>query len=508
MQSTTQAAQYQQTIKNLNNRYWRLNNLYFIKNEKGQKVLFRFNWAQEVFYKSIWYFNCVLKARQLGFSTFIAIYALDACLWNDNFRCGIIDATLPDAMRKLDKARFAYDNLPEQLKERITKVKDGAQEIEFSNGSGIVCGTSHRGDTLQLLHVSEYGKISARTPEKSKEIKSGAFNAVHAGQQIFVESTAEGQSGDFFDLVQAARALENSGTRLSALDPKFHFFPWYRNPDYTLGQADIETTVITDKQKQYFAGLAYELTPGQKAWYAKKEALMGDLMRREYPSTPDEAFEASMEGAYFVKQMTQARQAGNMKRIPWEPSRQVHTFWDIADNSDYMAVWFFQHIGHEYRFIRYIQAAGEDYGWFQNKLVSFGYVYGKHYWPHDGGNKTQTPRGLMTKKEIANTFGIAPIHIVGRTRDKLASIQRARTVIPRCLFCTENAAEGIKLLESYRKEWNDKLGMWSERPLHDEASHCADAFMTFVDGYQERNVEFIDREHYQSKAETYDPFDY
>ena len=124
------------------------------------------------------------------------------------------------------------------------------------------------------------------------------------------------------------------------------------------------------------------------------------------------------------------------------------------------------------------------------------------------GNKTQTPQGLMTKQQIANTFGIAPIKIVSRTKDKIASIQKARTIIPRCVFDEINAAEGIRLLDSYRKEWNDKLGMWKETPRHDEASHCADAFMTFTDGYSEREQEFVDYSTRQTIAENYDPFDY
>lgn len=492
-------------MNKLSDRWWRLNNLYHIKDVKGQKVLFKPNWAQENFYKDIWYYNCVLKARQLGFSTFIAIYILDACLWNDDIRCGIIDASLPDAKKKLEKIKYAYKYLPDWLRERNPTKKSGAEEIEFENGSGVVVGTSHRGDTLQILHISEYGKIAARYPDKAIEIKTGALNAVHAGQQIFVESTAEGQQGEFFDLVENARRLKASGSHLTPLDPKFHFYAWWQHPSYVLGETDIDNTIIDAELAKYFDSLPIDLTPGQKAWYVKKAESQGEHMKREFPSTPEEAFEASLEGAYFTKQLEAARKQGNIAPLPYEPSLPVYTFWDIADNSDYMSVWFFQHVGNEYRFIRYIQAAGEDYGWFQNQMNSFGYVYKEHCWPHDGGHKNQTPQGIMSKKEIANTYGIAPIRIVGRTKDKMSSIQRARTILPRCKFCAVNAAEGIKLLQSYRKEWNEKLGVWKDTPRHDDASHCADAFMTFADGYQERKQEFIDYSQVQEFAEDYDP---
>lgn len=512
MTSTDQAQDYRRLKSLLADRNWRLNNLYFIKTESGEKVKFRMNWAQQALFGSMWYFNVILKARQLGFTTFILIYFLDACLFNSNHAAGVIAHTREDAEDLFkNKVKFAYDNLPEWLKKELAATQDTARKMEFSNGSSITVGTSLRSGTYQKLLVSEYGKISARYPEKAQEVKTGALNTVHAGQQIFVESTAEGKQGEFFNLVQLSRKLLSEGRELTPLDPKFHFFPWWRHPGYTLGAQDVANTSITAEMADYFrrieAQSGMELTPGQKAWYVKKEAVQGDKMRREFPSTPDESFEASLEGAYFTKQMEAVRKAGYINPLPWEPSLPVHTFWDIADNRDYISVWFFQHVGHEYRFIRYLQAAGEDYGWFKNQMNGFGYVYGQHYWPHDGGNTVQTPQGLMTKKQIANSYGIAPIKIVKRTPDKQASIEKARSILPRCRFCSVNAAEGIALLDAYRKQWDDASGIWRDKPLHDEASHCADAFMTFADGYEGRAHEFIDHNDRPAFADhQYDPF--
>lgn len=497
-------------MNRLGSRWKRLNSLYHIKDVEGKVVKFTPNWAQKEFYQVIWFRNVILKARQLGFSTFIILYILDHCLFNSNQKCGIIDSSLDDAKKKLDKIKFAYDKLPAFIKGVIKPVRWGAEEISFSNGSSIVVGTSHRGDTLQILHVSEFGKIAARFPEKAQEIKTGAFNAVHTDCQIFVESTAEGQQGEFFDLVQTARNKDASNIELSRMEFKFHFFPWWRNPSYKLDNCG--NVSIPYETQQYFTKLeqaGIKLSPEQKAWYVLKAEEQGDLIKREFPALPEEAFEASLEGAYFTKQLETVRKNNGINPLPYEYSIPVHTFWDIADNSDYMAVWFFQHVGSEYRFLRYYQAAGEDYGHFKNMMNSFGYIYGKHYFPHDGGNTTQTPQGLMTKMQIANSFGIAPITKVQRTRDKQASIDKARIIMPRCKFCSVNASNGIKLLEAYRKEWNEKLGRWNDKPRHDDASHCADAFMTFTDGYEESDPQFK-RHEYSTvaiKAETeYDYF--
>ena len=74
----------------LGDREWRLNNLYFIKDEKGDKVLFRLNEVQKELYDNLWFFNIVPKARQLGVTTFFTILYFDQVLFSKNKTAGII----------------------------------------------------------------------------------------------------------------------------------------------------------------------------------------------------------------------------------------------------------------------------------------------------------------------------------------------------------------------------------------------------------------------------------
>lgn len=468
------------------------------------------NWAQSAFYSTLHFFNVVLKARQLGFTTFILIYFLDACLFNENHAAGVIAHTREDAEDLFkNKVKFAYDNLPDWVKAQVGSKTDSARKLEFTNGSSITVGTSLRSGTYQKLLVSEYGKIAARYPEKATEIKTGALNTVHAGQQIFIESTAEGQQGEFFELVQRARKLQELGSHLSELDPKFHFFAWYHHPGYKLEDRDIQNTSINLETQEYFKLLSskgVELTPGQKAWYVKKAEQQGDQMKREFPSTPEEAFEASLEGCFYTKQMTMVRKNRQIGKFPHEPSLPVFTFWDLGLN-DEMSIWFFQHIGHEYRFIRYYENSGEGYEHYANYLQSLGYVYSRHYWPHDG-NKRILGAVVTTGKTAAMTLGIRPIEIVPRTTDVMADINTyCRAVLPRCSFDEEGCAQGIKYLDAYRKEWDDNLGLWKDKPRHDRASNCADAFRTFAVGYKGRVTEFIDYHERTDRADAdYDEF--
>jgi hypothetical protein len=74
----------------LANRRWRLNNLYHIIDKDGRRIPFRLNWAQEALLDGLHHQNVILKARQLGFTTFIQLFMLDACLFNSNIRTGTI----------------------------------------------------------------------------------------------------------------------------------------------------------------------------------------------------------------------------------------------------------------------------------------------------------------------------------------------------------------------------------------------------------------------------------
>lgn len=478
--------------KNISSFTWRLNNLYWIKNAKGQREKFKPNWAQVDFLKNWHFFNVVLKARQLGFTTLIDIVLLDHALFNDNQACGIIAHTLKDANDIFDnKVKFAYDNLHPGLREKIALVTCNTTEMEFSNGSKISVGLSLRSGTFQRLHVSEYGKISAAFPAKAKEVKTGAFNTVHQGQMIFVESTAEGQAGEFFDIVKLARKYEDQGKQLTSLDPKFHFYPWWKNPEYVLPTVDALRTTIDDEMAKYFRELQTEqnisLTLEQKAWYVTKAAVMNDDMLREYPTHPDEAFAAGISGAIYARQMRLLRKAGGITRVPWQPDRLVHTYWDLG-SFNYMAIWFFQYVGRERRAIRYHQNTGADLSQYVDYMRDLGYSFGSHNLPHDGNRKfLQAQGGNKSVKDMLQGLGLRNIRVIPRTNSVRSDIEtKCKPAVLATVFDEVHCSEGIKCLDNYRKQQN-KDGIWLEEPLHNEFSDGADAFRTYAVGYQEES---------------------
>jgi len=470
---------------------WRLNNLYYITDTSGQRTQFRLNEAQKTLLQDMWYQNVILKARQLGMTTFIQIFILDRCIFNSNVRAGVIAHNKEDAQVFFrDKIKFAYDNLPDWLKAERKAIKNDAGELLLNNNSSIRVGTSMRSGTLQYLHVSEYGKICRKYPEKAQEIRTGALNAVHAGHFVFVESTAEGRAGEFYEMCQRSKQLRDSGKAPTQMDYKFHFFPWWKDDRYRL---KTEGVVIEAKMIDYFATLKLKhgitLAADQMAWYVKKHSEQGEEMKQEFPSTPEEAFEVAIDGAFYGVQMTYLRNKGRIREVPWEPSLPVQTFWDLGMN-DAMTIWFHQRVGLENRLIDYYQNSGEGFPHYAKVLKEKGYLYGNHYMPHDISVRELGNNGI-SRKEAAENLGIKPIVRVNRPKnieEVLDGIESVRVFLNTCWIDEVSCAEGIRALDNYQKEWDDNAGTWKKGALHNWASHGSDALRTGATGFTAHQI--------------------
>lgn len=475
-------AAYLQAVDQFADWRWRLNNLYFITDKAGARVQFQMNWAQEALFDEMHYMNAILKARQLGFTTFIQLFMLDACVFNSNIRAGTIAHTLGDAQTIFrDKVKFPYDNLPDQIKAAVPILHDNATELMLGNNSSIRVGTSLRSGTLQYLHISEYGKLCAKYPEKAREVRTGALNTIQAGQVAFVESTAEGQEGHFYEICEAGQSKSRSGTRLTPLDFKFHFFPWWKSPEYEIDPAGV---VISAEMERYFAKLTanngIRLTAPKKAWYVKKAENQGGDMKREYPSTPQEAFEASVEGAYYSDQMAKAESDGRIGFFPYVPGYPVHSIADIGMD-DANSVWLFQILPGRVRCIGYFEIVGAGMDGMLDELEERknerGYVYGTHYMPHDIRVREWT-RGGLTRIEImlaeVKRRGLGTVEKVEKAYvdDRIQGTRRMLDIVE---FDESGCAQGVKCLKAYRKEWDEDLGVWKDKPRHDWASHGADS---------------------------------
>ncbi|MCE3025737.1 terminase [Salinicola sp. DM10] len=468
-------------------KWFRLNALYRIKDKNGKVRRFRPNLAQRERFVNAHYWDLILKARQLGFTTFEMIDALDDCLFTANYSAGCIAHKLDDAKDIFhNKIRFAFENIDDQwlaifklIGLKLPRpVNDKGESMRFDNGSSIKVSTSYRGGTLQRLHVSEFGKICRKYPDKAKEIVTGAFEAVGVGNKITIESTAEGREGYFFDYAQGAQQLQQMGRAPTELDFQFHFFPWWQDPAYRINPDGV---VVPQWIREYFEQLdlkyGIKTDAGQQAWYAKKAETLQDDMKREYPSRPEEAFEQSAEGAYYLQQMLFLRKNGRITtKVQHNPALPVFTAWDLGMN-DSMAIWFAQVVGREIHLIDYLEDSGEGIEYYADLLNKKPYRYGGHFGPHDLAVK-EIGTG-KSRVDVAKGYGIQ-FTVIPRITTMAEGRQAVRAFLPQCWIAEDQCSQGVDCLDNYRREWDDKLGVYKDRPRHDWASHGAKAFETLA----------------------------
>ncbi|HIC0647708.1 TPA: terminase [Enterobacter kobei] len=468
----------------LKNRFWRLNHLYKIKDKNGKCVTFKMTPEQLEYFDGMHDRNVILKARQLGFTTEVCIIQLDLAIFHKK-ECALIAHSLPDAERLFrNKTQFAYQRMPDDIKLANPLVKETTSEYVFAKGGSVTVSTSFRGGTLYSLHVSEFGKICAKYPEKAKEIVTGAFEAVPLGGVITLESTAEGRAGYFYDYCTEAEKAMLQGKELSALDWKFFFFSWWKNPQYAIDPVESLPVRLLEYFAEMEAKHGVVVNERQKAWYYAKEKTLGDDMKREYPTIPAEAFQQSVEGAYYAKQFRWLYTNKRIGQIHDNSHLPVHTFWDIGVG-DSTAIWFVREVGEEFHIIDYYENSGEGLRHYMKVLKDRGYEYGEHWGPHDIENR-EFGADAKSRKELAQegyeidgqvysmTFNVVPKTGVD------TGIESVREILPSCVFDEEKCAEGISHLEGYRKEWDDKRGCWKDKPLHDFTSHGADGFRYFA----------------------------
>lgn len=435
--------------------------------------------------------NVILKARQLGFTTMASVMALDRALWMPNQRCGIIAHNLDSAAEILrDKVKFAYTNLPEPLRMRMPLARESAKELLFAhNNSALRVATSMRGGTIHFLHISEMGKIAKRFPEKAVEIVTGALPAVPINGIATIESTAEGQEGEFFKIATRAENMAKLGREASPGQFQFHFFPWYLEPGYV---ADPRRVRISLKQHEYFdkieAETGHTITMPQRAWYVLKleNDFSGDLhkMMQEMPSTPAECWARSTEGTYLTLQLDAARTSGRIGKVPYLPGLPVHTAWDIG-SGDGTGIWCFQQVGMASHFIRYIEDWGQGYSHYVNQLTATGWVFGRMLLPHDAAAERQlidkigAPINMLQELRPDWRWEIVP-----RVHDFQAGIETLRSRFPEAWFDETGCKEGLTHLTLYRKKFNTRLGTFQDDPeKHDGHSEAPDALRQWAQGF-------------------------
>ena len=235
----------------------------------------------------------------------------------------------------------------------------------------------------------------------------------------------------------------------------------------------------------------YEHARAEPGWYAARhragetgvipaaelEAARRDMSEDEYAQEFECSFEASLPGTYYAKALAEAEAQGRIANAPWDPAVPVHTAWDLGIG-DSTCIWFIQQVGRELHWIDFHEASGVGLDHYAKTLREKPYVYGEHLLPHDA--RARELGSGRTRVETRAALGI-PVRVVPRQAVE-DGINAVRNLLPQSWFDADRCARGLEALRNYRREWDDRLGVFHPAPLHDWASHAADAARTAAMG--------------------------
>ena len=177
---------------------------------------------------------------------------------------------------------------------------------------------------------------------------------------------------------------------------------------------------------------------------------------------------SAVEGAIYGKEIAAVLESGRVRPVPYDPLLPVHCVYDLGWN-DAMAIILAQRAS-EVRIIGYIEDSHRTLADYVAQLKALPYVWGQDWLPHDG--RAKDFKSGKSAEEILKAMGRDP-RIV-ENLDVESGIRAARLVFPRCYF-DPSAERLLHCLKRYRRTINQSTNEPGP-PLHDDASHGADAF--------------------------------
>lgn len=331
----------------------------------------------------------------------------------------IWDSITIDGTRFLDFIPTEVIDTKNKQEMKITLINGSVLQLIGSDNIDSIVGTNPK-----ILIFSEYAIQSPQAWDYLRPILK-----VNKGYAVFI-STPRGKN-HFYDLYQMAKS----------------------NPEWFAEILTIDDTgVLTEKDLED----------------ERKEGMSDEMIQQEYRCS----FTRGIEGSYYGRLIDKAYSEQRICNVSWEPRSSVNTAWDLGFG-DAMSITFWQEVGGETRIIDYYENHGEGLAHYVKHLNTKPYVYGTHYFPHDGGSGSiQTGR---THVMIAQELGLRPITVLEREKDIQIGIEAVRTMLNICYIDREKCAFLVKCLENYHKRYNEKTQYYSDTPEHDWTSHCADS---------------------------------
>lgn len=228
----------------------------------------------------------------------------------------------------------------------------------------------------------------------------------------------------------------------------------------------------------------------------REEGVEEEIIQQEYYCSWEGVNRGSVYGRLLLKY------ADHQRPYEYDPELPVYSSWDIG-HRDATAVWLFQIIGDEIHIIDYLEGSQMDADQWLEELENLPYAFGVPALPHDAKAKTFASSKTTYMRFAEKKFQpyIVPNVSVAQ------GIQAVRAILKNVYFNTtpvkvrhdsvrKGVPFGLERLMSYAYEWDDKLKVFTQQPLHDHNSHAADSFRMLAMSWD------VLRRHSQSRPRT------
>lgn len=330
--------------------------------------------------------------------------------------------------------------------------------------------------------------------------KNGSL-IIFRGMQSYNAETIKSLEGYDIAWVEEAQALSAKSLRM--LRPTIRkdgseiWFSW--NPRHDSDAVDL----FLRGANRPADAIVVEVNWQDNPWFP--DVLKAEL-DRDFAADPEMAehvwnggYEIVSEGAYYARLLAAAEKEGRVGHFPYNPARPVRTAWDLGID-DYTAIWFIQDDGIRPTAVDYYEVSGDHAddvistalpelflappneerwrGWKASAALEaikrpVPFKYGAHFLPHDIAMR-EWGSGKRSRILAVKELGLVDVKrgVAANPADRIAAV---RQLLPLMRFnLTERVQLGMKRVRRYSRKFNEALGTFTT-PLHDEASHAADA---------------------------------
>jgi phage terminase large subunit len=346
----------------------------------------------------------------------------------------------------------------------------GAQRKIF-----VVCARELMNSIKESVHrvlsnqVVNLGLEDKYTVEKAKIIGTNGTEFVFVGLKNNIDAIKSTEGADVVWVEEAANVSKDSWDKLINTIRKDDSEVWVSfNPELETDET-YKRFVVNTPPGAVVVKILYSDNP----WASKVLKPERDALRQSDIDGYNHIWlghcKRMLEGAIYANELRAAESEGRIRRVAYDPLKPVHCAWDLGEG-DSTAIWFFQVFMAEYRFIDYLEDSGKKMQHYLGLLQGKGYIYGVDYLPWDACSGMLSGSLEQAMRTAGRSIRILPKLSVS------SRIDTARTIFANAWFDADKTADGLNTLRYYQFAAVKDMGTQTRAPLHNWASHGADAF--------------------------------